>query len=74
MENSKKVFKKRAFLTICMLLGMVSIAGSNHTYVNKLPTIYRIDVEQSLDSLSKVLDHVKIKESINPSFSDSPTE
>ena len=41
-----------------MLLGMVSIAGSNHTYVNKLPAIYRTDVEQSLDSLSKILDYV----------------
>ena len=41
-----------------MLLGMVSIAGSNQTYVNKLPAIYRTDVEQSLEDLSKVLDYV----------------
>lgn len=56
-----------------MLLGMVSIAGSNHTYIRKTPANY-ISIEQSLDSLSKILDYVKLQESINPSLSDSPTE
>lgn len=65
--------KKKLFLTICMIVGIVSVAGSNQTYIRKTPTNY-ISIEQSLDSLSKILDYVKLQESINPSFSDSPTE
>lgn len=72
MKNNK--FRKRAFLTIFILLGMVSMAGSNQTYTKGIPIIYTTSIEQSLDSLSKVLDYVKIKESNNPSSSNSPTE
>lgn len=72
IQNNSTIHKK-LFLTASMLVGIVSVSGSNQAFVDRSTPVEVIEVEQSLDSLYKILNYVELKENTSSTSTSSHT-